>query len=123
MKITIRGTKATQYLDGEYEDKNGRIISAQEIPGVYEQTARVRFESGEERSIITEYIDSGRPVRPKRYAYGDEVLVLGGKHKGKVLLVRADDEDYEVVVSPRADLMDIYKVHIGWTVPLEAAVP
>ena len=42
MKIKIAGTKTTQYLDGEYEGKIRRIISAQEIPGVYDRLKRYK---------------------------------------------------------------------------------
>jgi len=115
MKIKIFGTKETQYLDGEYEKKIGRIISAQEIPGVYEQTARVHFEeSGEERSIVTRYI---LPVKP---SFGEEVLVLGGKQKGRALVVRDTDAD-DTVVSTRENPSDIDKVPTGMVVPLYEA--
>ena len=115
MKIQIAGTKATQYLDGEYEDATGRIVSAQEIPGVYEQTARVHFDkSGEQRSIITRYIE---PVEPK---LGDEVLVLGGKLKGRALVFRDTDAD-DMVVSTRENPSDVQKVPAGFIVPLYQA--
>jgi transcription elongation factor SPT5 len=118
MKIRIFGTKETQYLDGEYEKQVGQITSAQEIPGVYEQTARVRFDdSGEQRSIITRYI---LPAKPK--FLGEEVLVLGGKLKGRALVVREMDPD-DTVVSTRENPSDVEKVPTGFVVPLyEAAV-
>ena len=112
MKIKVFGTKVAQYLDGEYENKIGRITGAQEIPGVYEQTARVRFEeSGEQRSIITRYIEPARP------SFGDEVLVLGGPQKGRALVVRDTDDD-DTVVSTRENPSDIKKVPTSLVVPL-----
>jgi transcription elongation factor SPT5 len=115
MKIMIFGTKETQYLDGEYEKQVGQITSAQEIPGVYEQTARVRFDdSGEQRSIITRYI---LPAKPK---FGEEVLVLGGKQKGRALVVRDTDTD-DTVVSTRENPSDIEKLPTGMVVPLYEA--
>ena len=115
MKIRIFGTKETQYLEAEYEKKIGQITSAQEIPGVYEQTARVRFEeSGEQRSIVTRYI---LPAKPK---FGEEVLVLGGKQKGRALVVRDTDAD-DTVVSTRENPSDIEKVPTAFVVPLYEA--
>jgi len=105
IKIKITGTKQTQYLEGEYEDRTGRITGAQEIPGVYEQTARVLFDKdGEQRSIITRYIETVKPSY-----VGEEVLVLGGKQKGRALVVRETDSD-ETVVSSRANPSDIDKL-------------
>jgi transcription elongation factor SPT5 len=117
MKIKITGTKPTQYLDGEYEGKTGRITGAQEIPGVYEQTARVRFDKdGEQRSIITRYIEPDEPDEPES-AFGGEVLVLGGEHKGRVLVLRDTDANCWVV-STRENPSDVQKVPTGLVVLL-----
>ncbi|KAF8957531.1 hypothetical protein BDZ97DRAFT_1906781 [Flammula alnicola] len=96
VKVVIQGTKASQYLEGEYEDKTGRLVAAQENPGAFEQTARVQFDSGEERSIVARYIMPQRPT----YS-GEEVLVLAGKQKGRALVVREkpEEDDKKVVVS------------------------
>lgn len=88
--VEIEGTRPEQYLDGEYEGKTGRILAAQENPQVYEQTARVRFENGENRSIPTKYI-----VRRLPTFIGQEVLVLRGNKKGQPLVVREDPSDDE----------------------------
>ena len=101
LKIVIRDTRTTQYLKGDYEGKEGRVLAASENPAAYEQTARVRFDgTGEERSIVARYI------RPQRPTYtGEQILVLDGKHKGMVMVVREkpDEEDPLVVASSIAN--------------------
>jgi len=47
----------------------------------------VRFDNDEERSIVVRYI---RP-EPPTYT-GEQILVLDGKHKGKVMIVREKPE-------------------------------
>jgi transcription elongation factor SPT5 len=98
IKIVIRGTKTTQYLNGDYEGRTGRIVAAQKAPDGLEQTARVQFfDTDEERSFAVKYIT---PQEPK--FSGEEVLVLDGKQKGMVLLVREKpDIDEMIAVSSR----------------------
>ena len=98
IKIVIRGTKNVQYLSGDYEGKTGRMVAAQKAPEGLEQTARVQFfDTGEERSFAVKYIT---PQEPK--FSGEEVLVLDGKLKGMVLLVREKpDIDEMIAVSSR----------------------
>lgn len=97
--VRIEGTRPDQYLDGEFEGKAGRIVAAQENPQVYEQTARVRFENGDERSIPTKYI-----VRRLPQFIGQEVLILRGNKKGQPLVVREDpsDDDKILILSTKA---------------------
>ena len=100
LKIIIQDTRSTQYLQGDYEGKEGRVLAASKNPATFEQTARVRFDSGEERSIIARYI------RPQRPTYtGEQILVLDGKHIGKVMVVREkpDTGDVQIVASSIAD--------------------
>ena len=76
-------------------------MAASEIPAAYEQTARVRFDdSGEERSIVARYI---RP-QPPTYT-GEQILVLDGKYRGKVMVVREKPEkgDAQIVASSIAN--------------------
>ena len=100
LKIIIQDTRSTQYLKGDYEGKEGRVLAASENPVAYEQTARVRFDTGEERSIVARYI------RPQRPTYtGEQILVLDGKHRGKVMVVREkpDTGDVQIVASSIAN--------------------
>lgn len=100
LKIIIQDTRSTQYLKGDYEGKEGRVLAASENPAAYEQTARVRFDTGEERSIVARYI------RPQRPTYtGEQILVLDGKHRGKVMVVREkpDTGDAQIVASSIAN--------------------
>jgi len=108
IKIEINGTKETNYLDGRYERRTGRILAAEEAPG-FEQKATVQFtDTLEEMDIVTKYIV---PLRPT-YS-GEEVVVLSGRHKGELLLVRElEDENVPVVVSSKANPSDIDTVGI-----------
>lgn len=114
LKIVIEDTRSTQYLKGDYEGKTGRVVAASENPAVYEQTARVRFDSGEERSIVARYI---RP-QPATYT-GEQVLVLDGEHRGKVMVVREKPEngDAQIVAGSIAN-SDIDNVPAYASVPL-----
>ena len=114
-KIIIKDTRSSQYLKGDYEDQKGRILAATEIPAAFEQTARVKFDnSGEERSIVVRYI---RP-QPPTYT-GEQVLVLEGKHRGKVMVVREkpEEDDAQIVASSIAN-SDIDNVPAYASVPL-----
>lgn len=105
IKVSIKGTRATQYLNGDYENKCGLVLAAQENPDDLEQTARIRFEGGEERSISIKYI------RPQAPTYsGEEVLVLGRKRSGRVLVVRETPEFDMVGVSSRQNPADVESV-------------
>lgn len=115
VKIVIHGTKETQYLQGDYEGKAGRILAAQENPDAFEQTARVRFEDGEERSIAAKYIV---PQDPKNSLRGEEVLILAGKQRGRALVIRGDRDDDELVVSSKQDPSNVDKVSKSFVVPL-----
>ncbi len=53
------------------------LSPAQENPQVYEQTARVKFDNGDERSIPTKYI-----MRRLPQFVGQEVLILRGEQEG-----------------------------------------
>ena len=105
IKVVIKGTRPTQYLSGDYENKCGLVLAAQENPDGLEQTARVRLEGGEERSISIKYI---RPQEPTNS--GEEVLVLGRKRRGRVLVVR-EQPDFDIVsVSSRQNPADVESV-------------
>jgi transcription elongation factor SPT5 len=113
VKVVIMGTKATQYLDGDYEGKVGRLVALQENPG-YEQTARIRLDvNGEERSIMTKFISPQPPTH-----IGEDVLVLGGKHKGTALVVRETPDNDMIAVSSRQSPADIEYVRQSKVVAL-----
>jgi transcription elongation factor SPT5 len=103
IKIVIKGTKTAQYINGDYEGKTGRMVAAQKAPEGLDQTARVQFfDTGEERSFAVRYIT---PQEPKFSS--EEVLVLDGKLKGMVLLVREKpDIDEMIAVSSRQHPVD-----------------
>lgn len=104
IKVVVKGTKISQYLNGDYEGKIGRIVAAQKTSDrhEHEQTARIQFfDPDEERSFAVKYII---PHEPK-YS-GEEVLVFGGKQKGMVLLVREKPEDEMIAVSSRQNPVD-----------------
>ena len=97
IKIVVEGTKPSQYLDGDYEGKVGRVVAAQRAPDGHDQTARIKFfDPDEERSILVKYIT---PQEPK---YNDEdILVLRGEQRGMVSVVREKPELDMVTVSSR----------------------
>ncbi|KAJ3502048.1 hypothetical protein NLJ89_g9064 [Agrocybe chaxingu] len=117
LKIIVKGTKTMQYLDGDYENRTGRILAAQENPAEFEQTARIRFDNGEERSFIARYI-----VPQTVSKIGEDVLIIGGTHRGRVLVVREQPEpdsrgDTPVVVGTKHEF-SIENVPARWVVPL-----
>jgi transcription elongation factor SPT5 len=61
-----------------YEGKFARIIAVQKAGHSFDQTAMVKFESGETRSILAKYI-----VPVQQFTKDAEALALTGKHKGQ----------------------------------------
>lgn len=115
IKVVVHGTRVAQYLNGDLEGRTGRVLAAQEVPDAYEQTVRVKLDTGEERAITATYLE---PVKPM-YS-GEEVLVLAGGKKGRALVVREkpEDEDLPVVVSSKANPADIANVPMKLVVAL-----
>ncbi|KDR77014.1 hypothetical protein GALMADRAFT_246210 [Galerina marginata CBS 339.88] len=126
VRVKIRGTKPTQYLQGDYENKKGRLVAAQQNPEDYQQTARVLFpDTGEERSILAKFIFPQKPTYT-----GEEVFVFAGEHKGEAMVVREqpdyndndeDDEnsdDKRVTISTKARATLIHEVPAGCLVSL-----
>lgn len=109
IKVRIHGTRHDNYLNGDYEGKEGRILGATRASGEFEQTAMVAFDSSEEpRSIMVRYIVTIQPSY-----MGEDVLILDGKDKGKVVVVREkpDDNGYApVTVSTRAAPTSVFEV-------------
>ena len=77
IKVEVEGTKSTHYSGGEFEGRRGRITACTVLFGV-----------GEARSFPTRFLS---PVHPTEIQ--EEVLVAGGAHKGKIMVVRERDDD------------------------------
>ncbi len=91
----------------------GRLVALQENPG-FEQTARIRLDgNGEERSVVTKFISPHPPTH-----IGEDVLVLGGKHKGRALVVRETPDNDMIAVSSRQSPADIVTVRQSEVVAL-----
>lgn len=91
----------------------GQLVALQENPG-YEPTARVRLDvTGEERSFMTKFISPQPPTH-----IGEDVLVLGGKHKGRALVVRETPDNDMIAVSSRQSPADIESVRQSKVVAL-----
>jgi transcription elongation factor SPT5 len=110
IKITVSGTRHSGYLDGEYEGKRGRVVAAIRAASDFEQSVTIRFDNGDQRPILIQYVT---PVKPSWR--GDEALVLIHKerqHKGKEVIVRenvTEGED-DVPVSTQADPLSVFSV-------------
>lgn len=116
VKIKVSGTRHSGYLDGEYEGKRGRVVAAFRAATDFEQSATVRFDNGDQRSILIRYI---MPVNPSWR--GDEALVLIHKdrhHKGKEVIVRENVADEDVPVSTQADPLSVFNVRMDHLVAL-----
>ncbi|KAF5384247.1 hypothetical protein D9615_003416 [Tricholomella constricta] len=86
MKVIVHGTRIVDYLNGDYEGRRGRIIGATRVADSFEQTAMVRFDSGETRSISVQFLE---PVLPTEM--GEEALVFAASEKektGRVVILR-----------------------------------
>ncbi|KAJ7594369.1 transcription elongation factor SPT5 [Mycena floridula] len=82
LKVRIEGSNVDGYLDGKFENREGRIMGAHKVGANFDQTAMVEFDEGEARTILAKYI---LPVHPS--AKGQEVVVLHGKLKGEVVKI------------------------------------
>ncbi|KAG6909324.1 hypothetical protein DXG01_001123 [Tephrocybe rancida] len=108
MKVAVTGTRLSNYLNGDYEGRRGRIIAALRAAEGFDQTVMVRFDSGEERTISVEYVE---PVRPTQM--GEEALVMSEADKvnfGQVVVMREIPEADSVSVSTRESSFSIFEV-------------
>lgn len=109
-KIKVSGTRHSNYLNGDYEGKKGRVVAAFRAAMDFEQSATIRFDNGDQRSILIRYI---MPAHPSWR--GDEALVLMHKerhHKGKEVIVRENvTEGEDVPVSTQADPLSVFSVN------------
>lgn len=110
-KIKVTGTRHSGYLNGDYEGKQGRVVACIRAAMDFEQAATIRFDTGDQRSILIRHIT---PVQPRWR--GDEALVLMHKtkqHRGKEVIVRenvADGDGVDVPVSTQADPLSVFSV-------------
>ncbi|KAF8624668.1 hypothetical protein AX17_006999 [Amanita inopinata Kibby_2008] len=112
IKVEIQGTSHVNYLNGELEGKFGRVLGATKVTGSFEQTVTVELEDGESRAILNRYIV---PVQPDKL--GQEVLVIAGKDKGTVAIVRETPDSAKVVLSLKGveqmGVFDVVKHHLA----------
>ncbi|KAG6860531.1 hypothetical protein C0995_010102 [Termitomyces sp. Mi166 len=107
VKVQVTGTRLSNYLNGDYEGRRGRITAASRASEAFEQTVMVRFDSGEERTISLEYLE---PVLPSQME--EEALVINEKDKsfGQVLVMREKPDADTVSVSTRQQSFAIFEV-------------
>lgn len=105
--MQVTGTRLSNYLNGDYEGRRGRIAAASRVSEAFEQTVMVRFDSGEERTISLEYLE---PVLPSQME--EEALVINERDKsfGQVLIMREKPEADTVSVSTRQQSFAIFEV-------------
>ncbi|KAG6832190.1 hypothetical protein H0H87_002300 [Tephrocybe sp. NHM501043] len=109
MKILVKGTRLSNYLNGDYENRIGRIIAASRVADGFEQTVMMRFDTGEERTISLEYLE---PVRPTQIE--EEALVFEGQNIGQVVVMREVPEADSVSVSMKQSfsIFEVKKKHL-----------
>ncbi|KAG6868041.1 hypothetical protein C0993_008019 [Termitomyces sp. T159_Od127] len=107
VKVQVTGTRLSNYLNGDYEGRRGRITAASRVSEAFEQTVMVRFDSGEERTISLEYLE---PVLPSQME--EEALVINERDKsfGQVLIMREKPDADTVSVSTRQQSFAIFEV-------------
>ena len=99
IRTVIEGTRLSDYLGGNYEGREGRVLTASSgsLQGV-EDTCMVQFSDGEERSMLSKYVRSGA-VR-----FGEEVLVVKdstGEVYVAIVREKPEDDEGDVVVSSK----------------------
>lgn len=110
VKVKIEGTKMDHYLNGDYENKRGRIPAVTKVTSEFEQTVLVYFDSGDSRTIQARYVV---PLPPTYM--GEEVLVIHGPQKGTAMIVREQPDDDTITVSSKANpaaVVGIPKSHV-----------
>ena len=98
------------------------MVAASRAAEDFEQSVTIRFDDGDQRPILIQYVT---PVKPSWR--GDEALVLIHKerhHKGKEVIVRenlTEGED-DVPVSTQADPLSVFSVKTEHLVALYPAL-
>ncbi|TFK75562.1 transcription elongation factor Spt5 [Pluteus cervinus] len=106
LRVIVKRTRHDNYLNGDLENHEGRVMGAVRVGDNFEQSALIKFEDGAipQRTILTKYLD---PAPPKNM--NDEAVILDGKSKGVVVVVR-ESPDVKVTVSTKADPSSIFEV-------------
>ncbi|KAF9460432.1 hypothetical protein BDZ94DRAFT_933662 [Collybia nuda] len=107
IKVQVHGTRVSNYLNGDFEGKTGRIKAATKSSAEFDQSALIAFDSGEERSILVRYL---LPAPPE--FLHSEALVLAHKdekNKGKVVIIREVPDDI-IPVSTMSDPSFVFEV-------------
>ncbi|KAG6809599.1 hypothetical protein H0H92_015601 [Tricholoma furcatifolium] len=116
MKIMVTGTRLSNYLNGDYEGRRGRIIAAARTAEVFDQSVMVRFDSGEERSINIEYLEVVRPSQ-----MDEEAVIIVPPKAGQVVITRDvpdEDDDAPVSVSTKESSLSIFEVQKKYLVAM-----
>jgi transcription elongation factor SPT5 len=100
------------------ENRAERLVACVRAAMDFEQAATIRFDTGDQRSILIRHIT---PVQPRWR--GDEALVLMHKtkqHRGKEVIVRENvaDNGVDVPLSTQADPLSVFSVKGEHLVPL-----
>ncbi|RDB17280.1 Transcription elongation factor SPT5 [Hypsizygus marmoreus] len=96
VKVKVFGTRLLNYLDGDYENKCGRLLGAARAATGFEQTATIRFDDGDQRTILAKYLV---PVTPTHMGEEAWVMTRDKLHGGKVVIVRETPDAVIVPVS------------------------
>ena len=112
LKIKVTGIRHSGYLNGDVEGKQGRVVACVRAAMDFEQVATIRFDAGDQRSILIRHIT---PVQLRWR--GDEALVLmlmhkTKQHRGKEVIVRENvaDDGVDVPASTQADPLSVFSV-------------
>lgn len=103
--MVVKGTRQNGYLGGDYEGRQGTIVSATKVSGEFEQSVMLRFDDGEQRGILAKNFE---PMQPAHM--NDEAVVVEGKDKGKVVMVRETPDSEMVTVSTKEEPTGVFEV-------------
>jgi transcription elongation factor SPT5 len=103
IKVVIRGTHQDNYLEGNYENRTGRILGAIKTGVGIESSATIQLnpppndpDDSETRPILTKYIQAVLPENQD-----DQAVILHGPKRGQVVRVRQQPDDGEfITISP-----------------------
>lgn len=108
IKVKMHGTQHTNYLDGDYEGKIGRVLGAPTVADGFEPTVMIEFEDGTSRSVLMRYVV---PVEPDKLK--QPVLVTGGPSKGATATVAGSpDSDMVVLFGDKNNIIEAAKHHL-----------
>lgn len=103
-RIRVHVRHSTPFQNGEYEDKYGAVLSASRNRDTFEHTALCLFENHGQMNIPIKYLENVQPS-----SMNEEAVILDGKDKGKVVVVR-ENPDEMVTVSTTSDATSVFEV-------------